>query len=136
MKIMETLECSECGSPEVVRDGYALPHNGFFFSPREFGYYAGFSDNLPWRDASKEEEVFLCHNCCIRLLTAFPAIARAIGEGGHHPCDDEIPCCSYAWRATEDFGKKHDQELVRTQSPVFDKETNCLKWQDDEPVKG
>lgn len=96
--------CSECGSLEKIKKGDALPLNGFFFSPRQFGYYAGFSDTLPWQGDNDEDGVFFCHNCCVRLLVSFPSIERAIGKGGHHPCNDEIPCCSYAWQGTEVFG--------------------------------
>lgn len=133
---MAEMICSECGNPSPVWDGYSLPTNGFYFAPREFGYYAGFSDNTPWREPTKEEQVFFCHNCCVRLLDSFPSIARAIGDGGHHPCNGDVPCCAYAWRGTENFGKNHDQELVRTQHPVRDEATGMLKWQDDAPEKG
>lgn len=125
--------CSECGSLEKIKKGDALPLNGFFFSPRQFGYYAGFSDTLPWQGDNDEDGVFFCHNCCVRLLVSFPSIERAIGKGGHHPCNDEIPCCSYAWQGTEVFGSRPNEFLVRTRHPVVDEVTKNLRWQDDEP---
>lgn len=136
MADMKFLNCSECGNPHEVKDGDAIPHFGFFFAPREFGYYAGFSDSNPWSVTKEEHEVFLCHDCCVRLLETFPSIARAIGQGGHHPCDDDVPCCRYAWRGTENFGKRYKEKLVRTQHPFFDEVTQTLQWRDDEPEIG
>lgn len=128
-----SLACSECGTDLPVESGYALPKWGFLFAPRDFGYYAGFSDNMPSGEIRKEEEVFFCHDCCLRLLDAFPSIARSIGEGGHHPCDDEVPCCRYAWQGTENFGKRHKELLSRTRHASFDEATQRLQWVDDEP---
>lgn len=136
MTTEQITSCSECGSAQQVSDADSLPRNGFLFAPRSFGYYSGFSDNLPWRGVKREEEVFLCHDCCVRLLEAFPSIARAIGQGGHHPCDDETPCCLYSWRGTENFGKRYKEKLVRTQHPFFDDATQTLQWRDDEPEVG
>lgn len=132
----DLLVCSECEKQYSVGFGDALPKFGFYFTPREFGYYSGFSDNFPWGETKEEDNVFFCHDCCIRLLESFPSIARAIGEGGHHPCGDDVPCCKYAWQGTDLFGKNHDEFLVRTRHPVVDDKTGKLRWEDDEPQDG
>lgn len=90
--------CSECGKAKAATQQNVLPDGGLVFHPREWGYYGGFTDNEPWVPMKPEEEVVLCHDCSLRLVRLFPSIARALGEGGHHPGDLKEPaCCEYAW---------------------------------------
>lgn len=133
---MKTVRCDECNLDWPATQQDSLPDYGFEMTPRAWGYYSGFSDNFPWGEIKREENVVLCHDCCVRLLDEFPAIAKALGKGGHHPCSNDIPCCKYSWRGTENFGKRHNEKLVRTQHPVLDEDTGGLKWQDDEPEGG
>lgn len=133
IKPMRTTKCSECGADAATTQQESLPDGGFMLTPREWGYYGGFTDNLPWESIKEEEEVILCHDCSLRLVRAFPSIAKAIGAGGHHPCDSEVPCCEFSWRGTKDFGKNDGEKHVRTQRPVVDETTGNLKWKDDEP---
>lgn len=130
---MKTVKCDECGIDAIATQQEELPDGGLELVPRLWGYYGGFTDNIPWQEATDTESIVLCHDCCVRLMYAFPSIAQAMGVGGHHPCRDEIPCCSYAWKATPDFGKYDGGVYVRTQHPVIDDATGGLKWEDDEP---
>lgn len=131
------IKCSECGESSPARSQETLPDAGLQLLPRDWGYYGGFTDNFPWEEPKPEEFVIFCHDCCVRLLEAFPSIAKVFGAGGgHHPCADDTPCCAYAWKATEQFATNRSETLVRTQSPVRDKESGELKWVDDPPERG
>ncbi len=93
---MKTIVCSECGAPCQAYEESELIIGGLCFSPREWGYYNGFTD-FGMNDAVGG--VNLCHDCSLMLLRSFSSIAKALGDGGHHPCSDDQPCCEYAWRS-------------------------------------
>ena len=134
---LKRVSCSECATVLVVSSVHdSVPNDGFIFNPKSFGYYAGFTDFFPWEEPKKEDYLFFCHDCCVRLLKLFPSIAKAIGPGGHHPCPSDTPCCLYAWRGTKDFARNYEEFLVRTQRPQVDPETLSLVWVDDPPEKG
>jgi hypothetical protein len=131
--IVNTVKCDECGKDAPATQQDKCPDWGLELFPRGWGYYGGFTDNIPWIEAKGEELAILCHDCCVRLMRAFPSIARAMGNGGHHPCSDDTPCCEFAWRGTENFAVNYDEVLVRTQHAVLDTTTLKTWWQDDAP---
>ena len=45
------------------------------------------------------KDLLLCHDCCVVLISALPAIASRCK--GAHPCDLDKPCCDFAWKSVE-----------------------------------
>jgi hypothetical protein len=67
-----------------------------------FGYYGGFSDNLDYLLAEKEHEPWrLCHDCILAIFSVLPALGKSMSIG-QHPCDDDTPCCKWAWKHEDD----------------------------------
>lgn len=104
---MKFVTCSACGESvpaESVNDRY--PDGGLVLPYEEFGYYGGFTDiEFGCFDIENYPKTWLmCHDCVVKLFTVFPLLGKTFARGTH-PCSDEKPCCEWAWRATENFGK-------------------------------
>jgi len=126
------IECSACGHLSEATQQNALPDNGLLLPYETFGYYGGFSDSMRVLIGHQlSKEWILCHDCVVKFLRTFPLLADSFGKG-HHPCEDNTPCCEFAWRGTDNFAKRHNEMLVRTQTAFID-DSDCLYWQDDEP---
>jgi hypothetical protein len=96
------IACSACGggvpssepNSKLLDNGWVLPYD-------TFGYYGGFTDNVSVLLGHTESRHWnLCHDCVLSFLNLFPRLARSINSG-QHPCDDEKPCCRFAWRLKE-----------------------------------
>jgi hypothetical protein len=100
----EQVICSACGegAPSTYQSG--LPDSGWSLPFQSFGYYGGFSDDL---EAEFGITVFqrwvLCHDCVMKFLYVFPALAKSV-QAGQHPCENDTPCCQFAWRAHPETG--------------------------------
>lgn len=70
----------------------------------DFGYYGGFTDTQEDLNIPPCQPWIWCHDCIVKLLETFPLLGKTIPSGGHH-CDNDAPCCNWAWRATDKFGK-------------------------------
>jgi len=115
--MQQTKTCDLCG---VAQDSDPQEGNyidyGWSFDWLSLGHYGGFTDCIPDRDLGSVDSiaeydsspymVHMCHDCCVKLLDTFPALAKiARVNGGHpnrneHDSDDGIatpPCCPYAW---------------------------------------
>lgn len=133
MSDLTYVNCSACGQASKSTQQSQYPDNGFALSYDHFGYYGGFSDNLDVAlSQHSSNEWIMCHDCVVKFFDTFPMLEQEFGYR-HHPCSNDIPCCRFAWRGTALFGKRHDEILVRTQTPVLDIATDTLVWQDDEP---
>lgn len=80
-----TNSCDACGA-SFIHDGLTIDISG---------HYNGFTDHcdhLPFR---------LCHDCVVRMIEVFPAMADKLGKGCH-PCESEMPCCAFAWKTVDD----------------------------------
>lgn len=105
-----TRRCSACGSENPCTQQKFLPDNGWVLHFDTFGYYGGFDDNIETAIAgAPSREWILCHGCVVKFLTLFPLLQESLGKG-LHPCESDTPCCDFAWRATEKFGKYETDE--------------------------
>lgn len=93
-------KCDECGEDCPSFSQSSLPEHGTVLNIVSMGYYAGFTDFFPGELDEKEENFRLCHDCSVRLMKALPGLGARIGSGCH-PCDDETPCCEWAWRTLD-----------------------------------
>lgn len=124
--------CSACNDAFVCTQQNVYPDDGWVLPFEIFGYYGGFSDSIEVLfDKRPSKQWIFCHDCVVKFFDTFPLLVESFA-GGHHPCDDDVPCCQFAWRGTENFAKHYDQMLVRTQSAVKTREGNVV-WMDDEP---
>lgn len=99
------VRCSGCDYDVQCDEQKHLPSNGWDLPFDLFGYYGGFTDEVDVLFSNRRSRSWiLCHDCIVKFLTLFPALAETIGKGTH-PCDSETPCCEWAWRSTENFGK-------------------------------
>ena len=103
--------CSACGVeyPCTQQDNY--PDKGWVLPFDTFGYYGGFDDNVDVLFSEvQSRQWFLCHDCVVKFFTLFPRLRDTFGKGLHQ-CESETPCCEWAWRATDIFGKYERDEL-------------------------
>lgn len=127
--------CSACGAKAPCTQQDVYPDGGFVLPFETFGYYGGFSDAMSvLLGQRRSREWILCHDCVVTFFRTFPRLAETFGPN-HHPCRSDIPCCEFAWRGTDDFAKRHDEMLVRTQTAVLDAD-GTLRWKDEPPSKG
>lgn len=104
------VKCTACGEDvegEPLNDHF--PVKGFVMPWEDFGYYGGFTDTQEDLNTPPSQPWIWCHDCIVKLLQTFPLLAKTIPPGGHH-CDNDIPCCNWAWRATDKFGKYETDE--------------------------
>jgi hypothetical protein len=106
---MTTISCDACGQEYKQRcwgdpERNELPYDGWVLPYKHFGYYNGFDDVIDVLVGGKEyEHWWICHDCVVKFLTAFPLLGEKVGRGCHpieHKGDigtDEKPCCKWAW---------------------------------------
>jgi hypothetical protein len=116
------IPCDACGAEAPTHNQDSIPDNGWVMPYEDFGYYGGFSDHDTY--GRRPKHWFMCHDCVVKFLNTFPALAKSVGAGTHG-CEDDTPCCNHAWRGTELFGQ--DVWGVHTQKAVDG------KWVDDPP---
>jgi hypothetical protein len=114
----EKTKCDNCDeeSKSESAQGSGFPDNGIELYPLTLGFYGGFWDNFPLNaDKPAGQRVAFCHDCTLALLRSFPAIIKGLAElqivtsngqprYGMHPCEDETPCCEFAWQGTDEQG--------------------------------
>lgn len=91
--------CDNCKETVPCFSQVGLPEHGLTFSLSRLDYYGGFTNKV----VDGDKDLLLCHDCSLILVKALPAIANLCK--GSHPCDLDKPCCDFAWRATDKFGK-------------------------------
>lgn len=110
---MSELSCTNCGleAPTTQQQGNFLD-NGWSLNWLALGHYGGFTDCVP--DSGDEWDApkyifHLCHDCCLTMVRALPALAKLIGAGhpnmntgnplstAHFDGIDLPPCCEHAW---------------------------------------
>jgi hypothetical protein len=102
---MTTVICNGCGGncrTNLVNSD--LPDNGWALPYPSFGYYGGFSDNLGYLLGDNEPQPDfwrLCHDCILAIFSVLPALGKSMSVG-QHPCEDDTPCCKWAWKHDED----------------------------------
>ena len=127
--------CSACHSTYPCTQQDVYPDWGFVLPYQTFGYYGGFSDEMNvLLGHQRSQEWILCHDCVVKFFDAFPLLAEQFGQN-HHPCRSDVPCCQFAWRATPDFSRDRDSDLVRTQTAVRSPDGSVV-WQDAPPSRG
>ena len=108
--LKKIIECDACG--EFYQAGIQdfIFDNGWVLDSTRFGYYSGFDDEL-WPSENEERANWLmCHDCVVKLLETFPRLGATISKGAH-PCEDETPCCQWAWRISGDSLQHPNEEL-------------------------
>ena len=94
-----SVRCVGCGELASCTQQESLPDYGWSLHYEDFGYYAGFTDNI---DAIMEQResarVVLCHDCVVKVLEVLPGLAAKI-RPGQHPFDGDVPCCRWGWKA-------------------------------------
>jgi hypothetical protein len=116
--IPTTVDCSACGTTHdkhliTLRSGEQLAEpapSGWFLPFKHFGYYDGFDDDIPVLIGGEEyEHWWLCHDCVVKFLTAFPLLGEKVGRGCHptdHEGDigtDSKPCCKWSWTMNTNY---------------------------------
>jgi len=100
------VKCDACGQPRqgsqhaptvaTIDSGWSLPYEAF-------GFYGGFTDDLPSLMSDAEPKSWnMCHTCIIKFLDTFPLLAKSIGKGAHPSPYEQKPCCDYAWSFTNE----------------------------------
>lgn len=59
------------------------------------GGYAGFTD-ICFHPRSENDNMFLCHNCVVRMIELFPALRKKFGTGCHESVTS-TPCCAHSY---------------------------------------
>lgn len=136
-----TVHCTACGKLVPVESCGNGPDNGLLLTGF-IGYYGGFTDRLfdDHENQSNMDQLnnaWFCHNCCVKLFEMFPHLSKAIGIKGkyshqsrHHPCNDDVPCCKYAWNVVRD---PHNPDDPVDLYAYYNKETKKLEWRPLEP---
>lgn len=101
--------CHGCGAMAPHHSQENAPDNGWDLPYESFGYYAGFTDS----ERPTDDKWRLCHDCVIKFLDTFPLLGMLIPKGQHTMLGpSDIPCCRWAWRGTDLFGKYENGEPV------------------------
>jgi len=91
------VRCHGCELEHPATQQDKFPDNGWVLDYENFGYYGGWSDNIQVLLGNRTSKPWvLCHGCVLKLLDALPLLKQYF-EVGQHPCDAEIPCCSFAY---------------------------------------
>lgn len=120
--------CSKLSLMQNLRNGL---ENGLELSGFS-GYYGGFTDQSNQDSISEYEaynNAYFCHACCVKLFKTFPALAINVGinkSWGHHPCEDDQPCCDYAWK----LHSVNDVSYYTTVLTAARDEDNHLYWKE------
>lgn len=102
MKEVKYIRCTACGKDAGATQQDDAPDNGWEIYFDHFGYYGGFTDDI---QRKREKDAVVCHDCCVKLLDLFPEEFQKKFMMSHPGSTDGEPCCKYAWRGTELFGK-------------------------------
>lgn len=105
--------CACCAGPLLFDGGLPRePHLGVrllggygLFFDDDIGMYwpcAGWERRRAWDSAWT---VWLCHDCGVRLLREWPALARLLGTRPWHPADGDR-CCEWGWVAGDPVGER------------------------------
>jgi hypothetical protein len=91
--------CDGCGGTYAVDfPNSELPERGWSLPYYDFGYYGGFSDNIDYLVGDSEPKPWrICHDCVLAIFSVLPALGKSL-RVGQHPCEDETPCCKWAWK--------------------------------------
>jgi len=123
----DLVTCSGCERTQRgdFSNGGLLPC-GWIVPYEDFGYYNGFSDNIEVLYNTLPSKTWvLCHDCVVILLGALPLLAKKIPLNSHY-CDEDKPCCEWAWQGTGLYGTGIAGVLTR--------HPENGKWVDDPPV--
>lgn len=117
-----TTKCDLCEETQdsSQQEGQYIDY-GWSFNWLSLGHYGGFTDPMPDSTDGNAEKlddynampymVHVCHDCCVKLLDTFPALAKIARVNGGHPNRNEhdpdngitvTPCCPYAWTWVRD----------------------------------
>lgn len=109
--------CSACAERVPCNSQHIYPDNGWVLPFDTFGYYGGFDDNVQVLTGSTmPREWILCHECVVKFFETFPRLAESLGANCH-PCEDDEPCCQFAWQATPLFATRTSGVHTRSAYP-------------------
>lgn len=94
------VRCAGCGSvtPSALQED--MPEHGWVLPYEDFGYYAGFTDNIDMLTEDRPSKTApLCHDCVVKVLEVLPLLAAKIDQGVQHPYTGDVPCCPWGWKA-------------------------------------
>ena len=91
--------CDACGAA-LPEDTPWFPDDGWSLDWANFGGYSQFMDVL---DEPNRPTWTMCHNCVVKFLETFPALAVDIPIGAH-PSRTEAPCCPWSYRLSWEDG--------------------------------
>lgn len=100
-KLLTHTECDNCGGRVKVLAAKTDPIGRITPTQLEFGAnwflgggYAEFIDTMH----DDDHQVFLCHDCVVKVFEALPGVARKFGKQtiGWHPYEG-TPCCRWGW---------------------------------------
>jgi len=91
--------CDACGAA-LPEDTPWFPDDGWSLDWVNFGGYSQFMDVL---DEPNRPTWTLCHDCVVKFLETFPALAVDIPLGAH-PSRTEAPCCPWSYRLSWEDG--------------------------------
>ena len=137
-KTSSKLHCTACGQLTDIETCGNGPDNGLHLTGFG-GYYGGFTDCVidSSDDSQSRDNAWFCHDCCVKLFEMFPHLAKAVKikgkyshESRHHPCQDQVPCCRYAWKVARD---PHDPDEPVDLYAYYDPQTRKLEWRPLEP---
>ena len=92
-------DCNACGAA-LPEDTPWFPDDGWSLDWTNFGGYSQFMDVL---DEPEHSSWTLCHDCVVKFLEIFPALAVDIPLGAH-PSRTEAPCCPWSYRLSWEDG--------------------------------
>lgn len=149
---MKTKTCDGCGAiaPATQQTGNFIDYGWSVCWPH-MGHYGGFTDPfMEMMSADAEDHlVHFCHDCCVKLLSLFPALVEKMSVRGGHPNMNEHdpdngiatpPCCPYAWtwvrdRSEPDYQKQFTTYFATaelTWEKVEKSEDIHVEWTEDE----
>jgi len=108
--LKKIIECDACGEYYQAGSQEFIFDNGWVMKSKQFGYYGGFDDEMFTDEDEERDDWFMCHDCIVVLLETFPKLGATVGKGSH-PCEDETPCCQWAWRTSGDTLQFANTEL-------------------------
>ena len=125
-------QCTACNKIVPVESLHNGLDNGLQLSGFA-GYYGGFTDqfdNMSQDQFDQYDKAHFCHSCCVKLFKSFPTLATNIGLDrgwGHHPCEEEQPCCDYSWKLVPFEDKTYTNKLFTSARD----EDHVLYWKED-----